>query len=347
MQELPRHRRMLLLTEGRLGVFSSKTAAAILRFRGHDVAGIIDSTTAKRDVREFVPFAPRVPIFASVADAAACRPDSLYIGVAPVGGALPETMRRHVVDALMSGLHVVSGLHNFLGDDEQLAAPAKASGAVIHDVRRPPTEQIVASKLAAQCRCRRVLTVGTDCNVGKMFAALRLRDAVRERGIDGRFAATGQTGIMIEGWGTAIDAVVSDFAAGAAEQLVTRCADSQLCIVEGQGSLSHPGFSAVTLALLHGVCPHALVLVHHLGRATFSAPPRHALPNIGALIAAYEATAALVHPTRVVGIAVNSHGVDAAAAREERAALEQQFALPTCDLAVDDPGPMVEAIMQR
>lgn len=337
---------MLLLTEGRLGVFTSKTAASLLRFRSADVAGIIDSTAAGRDVCAFVPFAPQVPIFASVTDAARIPCDSLYVGVAPVGGVLPDTMRRHVLDALASGLHVVSGLHSFLGDDAEFAQAAAAGGTVIHDLRRPPAERVVASKLAAQCRCRRVLTVGTDCNVGKMFAALRLRDAALARGIDARFAATGQTGIMIDGWGTVIDAVVSDFAAGAAEQLVLHCADSELCIIEGQGSLSHPGFSGVTLSLMHGVCPDALVLVHHLGRTTFSAPPRHAMPEIGALIAAYEAAAELVHPARVVGIAVNSHNTDAAAACEERAALASRFGLPVCDLATEDAGELVTAMMQ-
>lgn len=346
MHVLPRHDRILLLTEGRLGVFTSKTAASLLRFRASSVVGIVDSAAAGCDLSTLIPGAPAAPIFADVSAARHVQPDALYIGVAPVGGELPPAMRRHVLDALSSGIHVVSGLHTFLMDDAEIRTAVAASGAVIYDVRRPPTVRTVAAKRATETRCRRVLTVGTDCNVGKMFAALRLRDAARARGIDARFVATGQTGIMIEGWGTAIDAVVSDFAAGAAEELVLRCADSELCIVEGQGSLSHPGFSGVTLSLLHGVCPDALILVHHLGRSRFSAPPHYPLPDMGELIRALETAAGLVHPARVVGIAVNAHGVDARQARSERDALVGRFGLPVCDTANEDVGALVNAAMK-
>lgn len=328
---LPPYRRILLLTEGQLGVYSSKTAAVVLRYRAADVVGLIDTPAAGRRVQEVIPWAPPVPILPDIAAAAPLRPDALLIGVAPVGGALPEPMRRHVRAALHAGVDVVSGLHHFLADDAELADLAAASGARIHDLRRPPAERIVASARALTTRCRRVLTVGTDCNVGKMVTALELSRAARRRGLDARFLPTGQTGIMVAGRGVTIDACVADFVAGAVEQMVLDAADADVCFVEGQGSIAHPGFSGVTLSLLHGACPHALLLVHQLGRTQYNAPPRSPLPPIAALIAAYEQAAAFLHPARVVAVALNTLDHDDAAARAAARRLEDELAIPVAD----------------
>jgi uncharacterized NAD-dependent epimerase/dehydratase family protein len=347
---LPPYRRLLLLTEGRLGVFSSKTAAVLLRYRAQDVVAVVDSVAAAGDLRAAVPWAPRVPIIADVRQAASLRPDALFIGVAPVGGALPEEMARHVEAALRVGLDVVSGLHTRLADDPRFAALARAHDSAaaqahtaqacepaprILDLRTPPAQQVVASARARDTRCRRVLTVGTDCNVGKMVAALELARAGRAAGLDARFVATGQTGIMIEGRGVAIDAVVADFVAGAVEELVLSVAGCDLCVVEGQGSIGHPGYSGVTLSLLHGVCPDAMVLVHHAGRERHNAEPHHPLAPIRQQIAAYEQAAALLHPARVVAIALNTVNLAKAAAREAAERLEGETGLPTADVMRD------------
>ena len=206
MHKLPVYRRLLLLTEGQLGVFTSKTAAAVMKYRPGDVVGVLDRAATGRNLAEFIPWAPPVPIIADLARARELRPDALFVGIAPVGGALPPEMRAHVRAALAAGIDVVSGLHNFLADDGELAALAQAGGARIYDLRRPPAERAVASAQALGTRCRRVLTVGTDCNVGKMVTALELTAAARRRGLDARFLATGQTGIMIEGSGICVDA---------------------------------------------------------------------------------------------------------------------------------------------
>src|SRR5262245_22216212 len=220
MHTLPPYRRILLLTEGQLGVFTSKTAASLLRYRAAGVVGVLDRPAAGRAPRELVPWSPDVPLLPEVRAAAALRPDAVFVGIAPVGGALPDAMRSHLRDSLAAGIDVVSGLHTRISDDAELRSLAEAHGARIFDVREPPAGMPVASTRARQTRCRRVLTVGSDCNVGKMVAALELTAAARKRGRDARFAATGQTGIMIDGRGVAVDAVVSDFAAGAIEELV-------------------------------------------------------------------------------------------------------------------------------
>jgi uncharacterized NAD-dependent epimerase/dehydratase family protein len=331
MHQLPAYHRLLLLTEGQLGVFTSKTAASVLRYRPNDVVAVIDAAAARRRLTDFIPWAPAVPILPRVVAAAGLRPEALFIGIAPVGGALPPEMRGHVSAALHAGIDVVSGLHSFLGEDAELAARAAARGARIIDLRRPPADRAVASALALGTRARRVLTVGTDCNVGKMVTALELTAAARRRGLDARFLATGQTGIMIAGRGICIDACVADFAAGAAEQLALDAAASDVCFIEGQGSLGHPGFSGVALELIHGTCPDALVLVHQLGRTHYKAPPGSALPPMKALIRAYEQTAALLHPARVAAVALNSFGHPPEAARGAAEGLENELGLPVVD----------------
>lgn len=347
MHELPPHRRILVLTEGQLGVYTSKTAACLLRYRASDVVGVIDSVSAGQDLVVAIPWAQPLPILPSVATAADLRPDAVYIGIAPVGGALPPAMRAHALAALSAGLDLVSGLHEFLADDPELAAAAVAGGGRIHDLRRPPNSRMVASGRALTTRCRRVLTVGTDCNVGKMVASVELVAAARSRGLDARFVATGQTGIMVAGRGVAIDACVADFAAGAVERQVLDVADADLCVVEGQGSLGHPGFSGVTLALLHGVCPDTLVLVHQLGRTHYKAPPHSPLPPMERLRAAYEQAAALLHPARVAAVALNTLGVADAEAARAVAELESRLGVPVADPVRNGSDRLLSAILDR
>ncbi|MBU0640646.1 MAG: DUF1611 domain-containing protein [Planctomycetes bacterium] len=345
MHVLPPYHRVLLLTEGQLGVFTSKTAAVVLRYRPHDVVALVDSQAAGSDLRAAIPWAPPLPVLRDVSAAAPLQPDALFVGVAPVGGALPLDMRRHIKAALTSGIDVVSGLHTHLGNDEELAALAKQSGARIADLRRPPPRQLVASGRALGTRCRRVLTVGTDCNVGKMVAAVELVSCASRRGLNAQLAATGQGGIMIAGQGIAMDAVIIDFAAGAVEELVLASTDCDLCVIEGQGSVAHPGYSGVALALLHGACPDALILVHHAGRTHHKAEPHLPIPSLRVLCAAYEQAAALLHPTRIVGVALNAHGTDRQAAQQEAARIRQELGVPVVDPLHEGCEPLLAAVL--
>lgn len=344
MPPLPPYRRILLLTEGRLGPFTSKTAAAVLRYRAADVMGVVDSAAAGRPLRDFLPAAPDLPIWPDLAAALPARPDALFVGVSPPGGELPAEMRRHVVAALDAGVDVVSGLHDFLALDTELISLAELHQAKLIDLRRPPASRLLASARAGETRCLRILTVGSDGNVGKMFATLELHAAAERRGLRSAFIATGQTGMMISGAGVAVDACVADFAAGAVEALVMEAADRDICFIEGQGSLGHPGFSAVTLALLHGACPDALVLVHHLGRTHYRAAPHVLIPPLRELVSIYEQTAALLHPARIAAVAVNALGLSPSAARRQMRQLERELLLPVFD-ALQQPDGLLAAVL--
>jgi len=330
LYELP-YRRLLLLTEGKLGVFSSKTAAAVLRYRPADCVAVLDSTCAGQPLRSFLDGVPDIPIVASVADALPLKPDAVLIGIAPVGGALPDAMRRHLVDALTHGIGIISGLHATLGEDPQLAELAERHEARIHDVRDPGPIQHIARGRARYTRAKRVLTVGTDCAVGKMVAALELCKEAARQGLDAAFVATGQTGIMIEGWGIAVDHVISDFTPGSAELLVQHVADRQVCFIEGQGSIAHPAYSCVTLALLHGTCPDAMVMCHRPGRSLHSEWEDCPIAPIEQQIALYEQMAAPVHPSKVVAVALNTVGMSADEADRAAREIAARTGLPAAD----------------
>ena len=218
------------------------------------------------------------------------------------------------------------------------------------DARRPPPNLPIADGRAAEVDALVVLAVGSDCNVGKMTAQLQLRDELVKRGHRTSFVATGQTGIFIEGWGIAVDAVVADFIAGAAEQLVLQGAkDNDIVLVEGQGSLIHPGYSGVTLGLLHGSCPDALILCHQVTRDFIGdyhgREPWVKIPSYVEMIDIYESAAQPVHPTKVIGICLNTYDMDEGAAREACAQAAEETGLPATDPVRFESDTLVDAII--
>jgi uncharacterized NAD-dependent epimerase/dehydratase family protein len=287
-----------------------------------------------------------------VASAAALDADGLLIGIAPQGGDLPDAWRSLVRDALERGWDVLSGLHRFLADDPELAALAQERGAALLDVRRTPPRRPIAAARAARVEALVVLTVGSDCNVGKMTAALELRRALMERGVRAAFVATGQTGIFVADRGAAVDAVPADFVAGFAEEMVLEAArEADVVLVEGQGALRHPGYSGVTLALMHGAAPAAMVLCHQSGRGSIrrtggaGEDGEVIIPSLGQLVREYEETAAWVSPARVVAVALNTRDLDERAAREAVAAAECATGLVASDPVRFGAGPIAEAVL--
>jgi uncharacterized NAD-dependent epimerase/dehydratase family protein len=269
-----------------------------------------------------------------------------------VGGQLPEEWRDWLKTAIARGLEIWSGLHSFLGDDPELGALARARGVRIHDVRKPPAKLPVADGRAAEVDAYVILTVGSDCNVGKMTAQLQLRDELVRRGHRARFVATGQTGIFIEGWGIAVDAVVADFVAGAAEQLVLEGAkNADIVLLEGQGSLIHPGYSGVTLGLLHGSCPDGLILCHQATRDYIGdyhgRAPWVKIPPLSELVEIYERAAAPVRPTKVLGICLNTFDMTDGAARDAVARAAAETGLPTTDPVRFGAAPLVDAVVRE
>jgi len=343
-------RRLALLAEARFTPFDAKTAVGMLRYRPDQVAAVIDSTRAGTTAFECVGVGGAIPVVADVGAAAGCGADSLAIGIAPQGGGLPESWRKTVRQAIERGWDVLSGLHVFLADDRELAAAAARSGATLLDLRRPPAARTVAAARATRLDALVVLTVGSDCNVGKMTAALELTQALAGLGARAAFVATGQTGILIDGGGVAVDAVVSDFAAGAIENEVLAAGrDADVVVVEGQGALHHPGYSGVTLSLLAGSCPRALVLCHAAGRDRIrtadGAPHEIPIPPLTELARAYESAAAWVQKAEVVGVALNTLGLEEAAARAACDAAGRELGVPSTDPVRFGAGPLAEAVL--
>ncbi|HEU4827657.1 MAG TPA: DUF1611 domain-containing protein [Gemmatimonadales bacterium] len=341
--------RFLILADGDFGPMTSKTANSVIRYRPDSVVAVLDRSHAGKSASDVLGFGGAIPVVAAMREGLALRPTAVLIGIAPQGGRLPDEWRAWLGEAVDAGCDLWSGLHTFLSDDPMLVEKAKAKGTKLLDLRRPPPDLPVASGAAKGTEALRVLTVGTDCNVGKMTAQLQLVRSLNERGVRTRFAATGQTGIMIEGWGIAVDAVVADFIAGAAERVTIEGAkDADVVLVEGQGSINHPGYSGVTLGLLHGSAPDAMILCHQSSREYIGDYRRASwlrIPPLSEYIRLYEGAANAVHPSRVIGIALNTYDLDDTAARKACEAAAMETGLPATDPVRFDPSPLVDAIV--
>jgi len=244
----------------------------------------------------------------SVTEAQAAGARSLIIGVAPVGGALVPEWTQTLTEALEAGLDIVSGMHAPLNSVPALAETAARSGRKLVDIRRPPPA--IPPATGKKRSGKRLAMVGTDCAVGKKYTALAMHRAMVQHGMSATFRATGQTGIMIAGGGMPIDAVVCDFVSGAAELLSPDNDPDHWDVIEGQGSLFHPAYAAVTLGLLHGSQPDAIVLCHQAGRVTVEDFPDFPIPPLSECVRRYEEAAALTNAAaRVIGVSINTMGL--------------------------------------
>ena len=244
----------------------------------------------------------------SFSEAVAAGANSVVIGVAPSGGALKAEWVAVLTEAIRSGLSLVSGLHRKLTEEYELVKAADASGQQLIDIRVPPASIPIAT--GRQRSGKRLLMVGTDCCVGKKYSALSLHKALQERGVAATFRATGQTGILISGGGIPMDAVVSDFLSGAAETLTPDAAFDHWDVIEGQGSLFHPAYAAVTLGLLHGSQPDAMVLCHGSGRTVIDEYEDYPVPDLRECVTQYEQAARVTNrQSSIVGISLNTQGL--------------------------------------
>ncbi|MEO1002714.1 MAG: DUF1611 domain-containing protein [Cyanobacteria bacterium J06638_7] len=343
--------RLVLLQHGGLADLSGKTGLALLRYRSGPIVAVVDPAHAGRPLAQVTGIDRPVPVVASLAQALPFDPQVAVVGLAPSGGQLEPAVRADLAAALRAGLSVACGLHSRIGEDPELA-PLRRDPAWIWDLRCEPPGLGVGRGRAAQLPCRRLLALGSDMAVGKMSACLELQAAARRRGVPARFVGTGQAGILISGAGVALDAVRVDYAAGAVEAAVLGVgaglgADG-LLLVEGQGSLAHPGSSA-TLPLLRGSQPTDLLLVHRAGQRHLKGLPQVPIPPLHALIAAAEALAALgraddLRP-RVRAVALNTAGLDAAAAAAALAASADHTGLPCSDPVRQGAEGLLEALL--
>jgi uncharacterized NAD-dependent epimerase/dehydratase family protein len=331
-------RRYVIFAEGWFASRHAKTAHGLLRYGKDEVAAVVDSTLAGRSVRDVTPELERdAPIVGSIEEALEYSPTSVLVGLAPAGGRLPEDWMASLERAADAGLEIVSGLH-------QRLAP-QLPGKKVWDVREPPQDIPLFSGEGFGVEPKIALTVGTANAIGKMTATLEVQRAAREAGLEAEFIATGQTGIIIAGWGISVDAVVSDFVAGASEQLVLEAARSgpDLILVEGQGSLGHPAYSGVTLGLLHGSCPDCLILCADASsEEVVTGVPR---PSPARAARLYEEVAALVKPAPVVAVSLNTGGLGDAEAEEFVARVAEETGLPAADPFRGSAAPILEAVL--
>jgi uncharacterized NAD-dependent epimerase/dehydratase family protein len=328
--------RLAIFAEGLFAGHHGKTAHGVIRYGTREVVAVIDSTQAGRSAFEVVPFALRdVPIVATLREAIERGASALLVGVAPTGGKLDAAWRSTLLEAIDAGLHVEAGLHTQLSEDAQLRRAATRAGVALRDLRAAPADLTVPQGPGSRPGSVRVVhSVGSDTVIGKKVVTLELDRAARERGLRSVYVPTGQTGVAIAGWGIAVDHVISDYVAGAAERLVHEGAErGDLLFVEGQGALFHPAYSGVTLGLLHGSAPDLLVLVHKAGAAAIRNYPDLPIPPLPELIAAYEGVARRVRPARVVAIALNTADLETdEEAREAIAAAQAETGLVADDV---------------
>jgi uncharacterized NAD-dependent epimerase/dehydratase family protein len=335
--------RYLLLAEG----FSAdphygKTARGVLRYRRDDVVAILDSTRAGEAD-------DGVPVVGGVEGALPFKPTTALVGVATQGGRFPPAWIEILKNCIAAGLDIENGLHVFLADDPELASLAARHKVELRDLRRPPADLSTASGANLDVPGTIVLTVGSDCAIGKMTVSLELDRDARSRGLRSIFVPTGQTGIAIAGWGIAVDAVVADFIAGAAERLVVEgsARGGELLWVEGQGAILHPVYSGVTLGLYHGSVPHLLVLCHEAGAIEIEGAGGgpHRIPPLPELVDLHERLSLPARRAKVAAVALNTRRLSESEARAALAAAEAETGLPADDPVRFGAARLVDAVL--
>ena len=334
--------KIVILSQGHTNPKDAKTAASVIRYRTDEVIAIYDTTQAGQTSEALLEVGGNIPVIGALSEIP--EADTLLIGIAPQGGKLPADWKTVILEALGRGMTIVSGLHDFLCNDPELVSAAQQGGAELIDLRKN-NERDVATQREVNDSCLRIHTVGHDCSIGKMVTTIEICRALERAGHDAKFIATGQTGMMIEGDGCPIDCVVGDFISGAAERLVLANQHRDILMIEGQGSLFHPSYAAVTLGLLHGSMPDGLILCYEVGRTAIHRLEHVKLPSLSKIRETYETMASAMHPCRVIGVAMNSRTVSASEAEVERIRVRDELGLPVCDVLRHGPDDLVKAVL--
>ena len=332
----PLYRKLAVLTEGTRDIYRNKTALGLLRFRPEDVVCVIDSANVGADLGQLVGITAKIPVVGSITDAAALGTEWLVIGVNTPGGYLPDSIRPHVYDSIRHRIGVISGLHESVNGDPNLVSLAARYAVELVNLRATPDDRLVSTGKARATRGFRLLTVGTDANIGKTTVALTLQRHIsnqRSYKTKARFVSTSQDGILITGRGVAVDRMISDFAGGMVEHLVLEDDrfGADLLVIEGQNSILSPCYSGTAISLLHGSCPDAMILCHNPKRTLL----RHTdapVPALATYIDLYERLLAPIHPGKVVAIALNTMELTADEAAAEIAAAQRATGLPVADV---------------
>jgi uncharacterized NAD-dependent epimerase/dehydratase family protein len=334
-------KKYLILAEGFSGdPHYGKTLRGVMRYRRDSVVAILDTERAGESD-------DGVPIVGSVDDALGLEPNTALVGVVTQGGRFPGDWQDLLKSCVLKGLDLENGLHVRLRDIPGLMELAAEHNVDLRDLREPPPDLSTVTGANLDVDATVVLTVGSDCAIGKMTATCELDLEARKRGLRSVFVPTGQTGIAIAGWGIAVDAVVSDFLAGAAERLVVQGGErGDLLWVEGQGAILHPVYSGVTVGLIHGSAPHLYVLCHEVGRTVVEGDATESpIPSLRELVDLHERISLRLRPAKVACIALNSSGVTEEEARAAIAAAEDETGLPADDPVRFGAGKLLDAVL--
>lgn len=336
------NRKILILTEGFTNPHTAKTARNLIIYNPEEVTGVIDTHSAGKNAGELLETGGYVPVFSSVEEAP--ESDYLLIGIATPGGILPDNLRPFIVTAIKKGMHVISGLHYYLSEDEELKSLALTTGSKLLDLRKNNFSRVTERKNIREDKSR-ILTVGNDCSLGKMVVSLNITNDLIKKGNDAVFVATGQTGILLAGKGLPIDNIKGDYINGAAEQLILDNQDHDIMMIEGQGSLVHPRYSSVTLGLLHGSQPQGIIMCYELGREFVHGVDGFRIPDMDTVIDLYLRSAAIMHPCELIGFAINSRKSTRDEADFERDRMKEKYGIAVCDVVRHGADELSEAVI--
>jgi uncharacterized NAD-dependent epimerase/dehydratase family protein len=339
-------RRIVALAEGRFSPLKSKTANGAIAYLPGEVVAVIDSTKAGLTVQQVLGYGGAIPVVRSLEEGLQFRPTHMLIGIAPAGGLLPVAWRDIIRQTIQARLDILSGLHTILSDDAELTALAAKHGVTLTDFRKiSPESEVVARGSWRNRTAKVILTVGTDCNIGKMTTVLEVHKDLERRGFKSDFVATGQTGMLIRGRGVAVDSLIGDYIAGAIELEVDRSAAEgyEYILVEGQGALTHIGYSGVTLGLMHGTMPDAMILCHQPTR--LKDDYGLTLPDLKSVIQIHEAVVRFFRETKVIAIGLNSIGLSDEEAHGAAEQISQMTGLPAVDAFRFGPEKLTDALV--
>lgn len=336
-------RKMIILTEGMTSPQYAKTAMNLIKYKPEEVLALFDSTTVGESTKLLLGTDTDIPIINDLS----LFPDAntLLLGVATSGGIYPPEWRKVIIQAINQKMNIISGLHSFISDDPEFIKAANENHVELIDIRKNSFRKIVTRE-GFNNSCLRIQTVGNDCSLGKMITSLEIALDLKKLGKDAKFVATGQTGILIEGDGIPIDAVVGDFINGAAEQLVLSNQHHDILIIEGQASIIQPRYSSVTLGLLHGAMPQGLIMCYEMGRENTKGLEHIKIPPLKDVIDLYEKMSNIMFPCKVIGIAINGRKYTKKEVDFEQNRIKEEFGLPACDVIKHSPRELTNAILR-
>ena len=335
----------IVLAEGSFSYLYSKTGNTLIRYSPNDVVGVIDSRFAGKTSQDVIGYGGDIPVVSNLDAVLSSSPDTMVLGNAPQGGRITDVYRKHIVQALTSGLHIISGMHQFISGDPYFMELAQSNNVTIRDLRKPPNPPHFPKKSWKERKTPVLLTVGSDCDTGKMTTAWEITKGLKQEGIDARFIGTGQTGILLSGQGVPIDAVVSDFMAGELEYVIDQNLDADIIIVEGQGAINNMLYSGVTLGLIHGSMPNYFLMCHEPVRTRDVSD--YPIPQMRYLFALHLQLMEPFRNSEFVGINLLTHAMSESKAKEALRLYETENHCIATDIVRFGGEPVIDVLKEK